>query len=93
MRHFILAVAIAAHPFGVCDTVVAAVLVAFASLAHAGVARKLRAVAFAIDLVAVATATNNDPQPAAGAYKQSIQRQHWQSLGSGSSGTVMGFFR
>ncbi|SOE96201.1 hypothetical protein SAMN05414139_09130 [Burkholderia sp. D7] len=50
MRHFILAAAIAAHPFGVCKAAMAAALVASAGLAHAGLARKLGAVAVAIDL-------------------------------------------
>ncbi|CAH2809961.1 MAG: hypothetical protein CBARDCOR_6736 [uncultured Caballeronia sp.] len=55
MRHFILAAA----------------LVAAAGLAHAGSARKLGAVAIAIDLAAVATAANHDLRPTAHAYKQS----------------------
>jgi hypothetical protein len=70
MRHFILAAAIAAHPFGVCKAAMAATLVASAGLAHAGLARKLGAVAVAIDLAAVATAANNDLRPAAGANKE-----------------------
>jgi len=71
MRHFILAAAIAAHPLGVCKAAMAAALVASAGLAHAGMARKLSAVAIAIDLAAVATATNNDLRPPAHAHEQS----------------------
>jgi hypothetical protein len=36
MRHFILATAIAAHSFGMCEAAVATVLIALAGHAHAG---------------------------------------------------------
>ena len=71
MRHFILAAAIAAHPFGVCKAAMTAALVASAGLSHAGMARKLGAVAIAIDLAAVATAANKDLRPTAHAHEQS----------------------
>jgi hypothetical protein len=71
MCHFILAAAIAAHPFGVCEAAMATALVASAGLAHAELARKLGAVVIAICLGAVATAAKNGLCPTAHAYNQS----------------------
>jgi hypothetical protein len=79
MRHFILAAAIAAHPFGVRKAAVTTALIALASFAHAGLTRDLRAVAVAVDLTAVATAANDDLRPAAGAHKQAAGGRHRQS--------------
>jgi len=71
MRHFPETAAIAAHPLGVCKAAITAALVAPAGLAHAGLARRLWAVAVAVDLTTVATAANDDLGPAAGAHKES----------------------
>lgn len=79
MRHFILATAIAAHPFGVRKAAVTTALIALASFAHAGLTRDLRAVAVAVDLTAVATAANDDLRPAAGAHKKAAGGRHRQS--------------
>ena len=70
MRHFIVAAAIAAHPFSVRKTAVAGALVAFAGHTHAGLMSEQRTVAVAIDLAAVATAANDDLRPATGANKE-----------------------
>jgi hypothetical protein len=79
MRHFILAAAIAAHPFGVREAAVPTALIALAGHAHAGLTCDLRAVAVAVDLAAVATAANDDLRPAAGAHKQAAGGRHRQS--------------
>ncbi|ANB76365.1 hypothetical protein AYM40_29435 [Paraburkholderia phytofirmans OLGA172] len=50
MRHFIVAAAIAAHPFGVRKTAVAGALVALTGHTHAGLMGEQRTVAVAIDL-------------------------------------------
>jgi len=70
MRHFIVAAAIAAHPFGVRKAAVAGALVALTRHTHAGLMGEQRTVAVAIDLAAVATAANDDLHPAAGADKE-----------------------
>jgi hypothetical protein len=70
MRHFIVAAAIAAHPFGVRKTAVAGALVALAGHKHAGLIGEERTVAVAIDPAAVATAANEDLRPATGADKE-----------------------
>ena len=67
MRHFIVAAAIAAHPFGVRKTAVAGALVALTGHTHAGLMGEQRT---AIDLAAVATAANDDLRPATGANKE-----------------------
>jgi hypothetical protein len=72
MRHFILAAAIAAHPFCVRKPAVATALIALSGLAQAGLARNLGAATVAIDLSAVATAANDDLRPAAGAHKEAV---------------------
>ena len=71
MRHFIVAAAIAAHPFGVRKTAVAGALVALTGHTHAGLMGEQRTVAVAIDLAAIATAANDDLRPAAHAHEQS----------------------
>ncbi|SDI90731.1 MULTISPECIES: hypothetical protein [Paraburkholderia] len=70
MRHFIVAAAIAAHPFGVRKATVAGALVALTGHTHAGLMGEQRTVAVAIDLAAVATAANDDLRPATGADKE-----------------------
>jgi len=70
MRHFIVAAAIAAHPFRVRKTAVAGALVALTGHTHAGLMGEQRTVAVAIDLAAVATAANDDLRPATGADKE-----------------------
>ena len=67
MRHFIVAAAIAAHPFGVRKAAVAGALVALTRHTHAGLMGEQRT---AIDLAAVATAANDDLRPATGADKE-----------------------
>ncbi|MBB5498723.1 hypothetical protein HDG37_002937 [Paraburkholderia sp. MM5384-R2] len=79
MRHFILAAAIAAHPFGMREAAVTTALIALAGHAHAGLACDLRTVTVAVDLAAVATAANDDLRPAAGAHKQAAGGRHRQS--------------
>lgn len=79
MRHFILATAVAAHPFGMREAAVTTALIALAGHAHAGLACDLRTVTVAVDLAAVATAANDDLRPAAGAHKQAAGGRHRQS--------------
>ena len=70
MRHFILAAAIAAHPFGMREAAVTTALIALPGHAHAGLTCELRTVTVAVDLAAVATAANDDLRPATGANKE-----------------------
>ncbi|MGF6905445.1 hypothetical protein [Paraburkholderia sp. GAS348] len=70
MRHFIVAAAIAAQPFGVRKTAVAGALVALTGHTHAGLMGEQRTIAVAIDLAVVATAANDDLRPATGADKE-----------------------
>ncbi|MDH6147467.1 hypothetical protein OKW46_001538 [Paraburkholderia sp. WSM4179] len=79
MRHFILAAAIAAHPFGMREAAVTTALIAPAGHADAGLTCDLRTVTVAVDLAAVATAANDDLRPAAGAHKQAAGGRHRQS--------------
>lgn len=70
MRHFLASLAIAAHPGGMRHTTAPAALVTAASLAQAGSSRGLRAVAIAVSLAAITTATDDDLRPATGAHVQ-----------------------
>jgi hypothetical protein len=79
MRHFILALAIAAHPFGMREAAVTTALIALAGHAHAGLACDLRTVTVAVDLATVATAANDDLRPAMGTHEQTACVRHRQS--------------
>ena len=81
MRHFLASLAIAAHPGGMRHTTAPAALVTAASLAQARSSRGLRAVAIAVSLAAITTATDDDLRPATGAHVQAARgRLHWRLL-------------
>ena len=81
MRHFLAPLAIAAHPGGMRHTTAPAALVTATSLAQAGSACGLRAVAIAVSLAAITTATDDDLRPATGAHVQAARgRLHWRLL-------------
>jgi len=79
MRHFIVARPVAARALGVSQAPMAAALVTLGSFAQAGAAGRLRTAAGAIDLAAIAAATDEHLRPAAGTQEEAARGMHRRS--------------